>query len=176
MESEKSVKIVKGPRRFTVNCDYDADLVKYFRTIEKRFFNHDDNSWSFPNRILVAFKKEMASQKVAVTELDGDKVAQLIHKKDNMELKFPAYIKEFNKFKEIAGAKYLRNEKCFVIPLGKEEELKELLSGFTVEEVTADEEEESNVEPPAKKPKLVKQNGKKSQAKVNKQDAQQLQE
>ena len=52
-----SLAIVKGTKRFSVTTNYNSELVRFFNTIDKRFYDYDTQRWSFPIEILQDFVK-----------------------------------------------------------------------------------------------------------------------
>lgn len=46
------VEIVLFVDRFEVKSSYNNDFVKFFQTIDERFWNKDNKTWSFSNKHL----------------------------------------------------------------------------------------------------------------------------
>ena len=65
-----SLKITTGVKRFAVTSDYDSELVRYFNTFDKRFYDFQTQRWSFPIEKLGNFKEFMDSNQVTYSETD----------------------------------------------------------------------------------------------------------
>jgi len=145
-----SLKITTGVKRFAVTSDYDSELVRYFNTFDKRFYDFQTQRWSFPIEKLGNFKEFLDSNQVTYSETDTINMANLVVKKDIIELSFQSYIKQFHEILSIDGIKYLRNEKKFLIPLEKEEELCKKLMEHNFSIFRKEEEKETCSEESAK--------------------------
>ena len=118
-----SLAIVKGTKRFSVTTNYNSELVRFFNTIDKRFYDYDTQRWSFPIEILQDFVKFMEDNQITYSKIDSKNFANINVKKDVIELTFQTYISQFGDFLSIPGATYLRSEKKFLLPIDKEQEL-----------------------------------------------------
>lgn len=56
--------IIPQPRRFMVKCDFDMKSIEFFRTIEARFWDKPQKTWSFPNSALLAMVSFLAENKI----------------------------------------------------------------------------------------------------------------
>jgi hypothetical protein len=122
-----SLAIVKGSKRFSVTTNYNSELIRFFNTIDKRFYDYETQRWSFPIEILQDFVKFMEENQITYSKTDSKNFANINVKKDVIELTFQSYISQFGDFLSIPGATYLRSEKKFLLPLDKEQELCEQL-------------------------------------------------
>jgi hypothetical protein len=57
-----SLEITTSDRRFTIKCKYEKSLIEYFNTIDKRYFDYDKQTWSFPVDKLDAFKEHIVAK------------------------------------------------------------------------------------------------------------------
>ena len=66
-----SLAIVKGTKRFSVTTNYNSELVRFFNTIDKRFYDYDTQRWSFPIEILQDFVKFMEDNQITYSKIDS---------------------------------------------------------------------------------------------------------
>ena len=122
-----SLEIKTSDKRFTVSCKYEKSLIAYFNTIEKRYFDWEKETWSFPVQKLESFKEYIAKNNIGYTEVSTKNSAKLLVKNDKIELSFSTYIKNFQDYVNIPGAQYLKSNRTFLIPLDQEDNLCNML-------------------------------------------------
>ena len=122
-----TLEIKTSDKRFTVSCEYEKSLIAYFNTIEKRYFDWEKETWSFPVQKLESFKEYIAKNNIGYTEISTKNSAKLLVKNDKIELSFSTYIKNFQDYVNIPGAQYLKSNRTFLIPLDQEDNLCNML-------------------------------------------------
>jgi hypothetical protein len=122
-----SLEITTSDRRFTIKCKYEKSLIEYFNTIDKRYFDYDKQTWSFPVDKLDAFKEHIVAKAIEFTETSTKNVAKLLVTSKHIELTFSSYIENFQDYVNIQGAEFIKGERKFLIPLEQEDKLCNML-------------------------------------------------
>ena len=153
------LEITTLDRRFLVKCKYEKCLIDYFQTIEKRYYDFDKQTWSFPSNKLASFKSHMSKNNVTFTEIATKNMAKLNVKPEHIELAFSSYIQNFQDYVNIEGAEYLKDERKFIIPLSQESKLCNMLLDHNFSIIRSGEvkkeEQKDNDEEEEKESKLI---------------------
>lgn len=113
------------PNRFTVFCDYDGSMVKFFNDIEKRFWDAPFKTWSLPSSAYDKVMRYFASRNLAYETYSVDCI---IYQCDTEILfKFNNWFSNQDALLTLTDVSYDKGRKVFSVSSDQLEALKDVL-------------------------------------------------
>ena len=114
--------------RFFFSYEYDYDIVKWFKKIDRSIFHRDTKEWSFPIENKDKFLADFAEKFPDIDLQVGRRKSTLKHEGDCLQLVLGCFVDNWRSFRVIKGYAYDRETKILSFPFSEIERVKEALA------------------------------------------------
>jgi hypothetical protein len=144
--TKMSAEISKLSSRFSIKMTYDAEVVEYIKSINGRFWNDADKSWTMPNEAYEATLDRLKAKKFEISVIDKNVDCVIKDSGEQLTLKFYTHV-DFKVFKILNNYSYNKELGAIQLPCDDLASVQELLSeiGLTFDVQKVDPNEEQNI-------------------------------